>query len=324
MKQLFMKRALITGGAGFIGLHLSRNLAEYDMDVTILDNFSRHSKDSAIETLASRSNVHLHEGDILDKKTFKDLPGSFDQVYHLAAINGTQQFYDIPDKVIEVGAIGTLNLLEWFSKQETGKLLFSSTSETYAGSTALLGDTFPIPTPEDIPLVVENPSNPRWSYGTSKILGEVAIHAYKNKIPDFAIVRYHNVYGPRMGNLHVIPQFISQLNTKKDPFIIQGGEETRAFCYIDDAICGTQLVMDYQGDEKVFNVGNQKEEIKIKDLAQLLFEVSGEQREVSLLPAPEGSVARRCPDTTRLESLGYNSQIPLREGLKICLDAYSR
>ena len=210
-----MKRALITGGAGFIGFHLAKHLAEQKYNVTILDNFARGKEDREFLELIEKENVQFFKGDITKQETFDELDKlngeeKFDYVYHLAAINGTENFYNIPDKVLKVGVIGTINVLDWFVKKNYGKLLFSSSSEAYAGALKLFGEEFPIPTHENVPLIVDDPSNVRWSYGASKIIGEVAIYAYAKSfnIKDFVIIRYHNIYGPRMGNDHVIPQFI--------------------------------------------------------------------------------------------------------------------
>ena len=107
--------------------------------------------------------------------------GNFDVVYHFAAINGTKNFYNSPDQVIKVGVIGTINILDWFKKQDKGVMIFSSSSETYAGTMNMLAGDFPIPTPEMIPLVIDNPKNNRWSYGGSKILGEILMFSYMKK-----------------------------------------------------------------------------------------------------------------------------------------------
>lgn len=140
------KSVLITGGAGFIGFHLADRLSNQGQEVTILDNLSRGEADEDFGKLLRRSNIGFVHGDITDQKTFDRLKGGFDYVYHLAAINGTENFYTIPHEVLRVGTIGTINVLDWFVKQNKGKLLFSSSSEVYAGALKLMGDAFPIPT----------------------------------------------------------------------------------------------------------------------------------------------------------------------------------
>ena len=321
------KKALITGGAGFIGFHLGKYLASQDYNVTILDNFERGGEDKEFRELINKNNVHFINGDITRQETFDNLNEWFDYVYHLAAINGTENFYKIPDRVLKVGTIGTLNVLDWFikGKKGKGKLLFSSSSEAYAGALKLLGDKFPIPTPEEVPLVIDVPSNIRWSYGASKILGEIAMHSYSfaHNIDNFVIIRYHNIYGQRMGFDHVIPQFIERIVKKEYPFKIYGGQETRSFCYMDDAIKATQLVMESsKTNGKTIHIGKSDEEIKIIDMAKKLFEIANVNPKIDILPAPEGSVKRRCPNITKLQNIGFKPEISLEEGLKRCYNWY--
>ncbi len=318
------KNALITGGAGFIGFHLAKHLAAQNYNITILDNLERGREDKDFNELIKRNNIKFIKGDITIPETFAQL-SNFDYIYHLAAINGTENFYKIPDKVLKVGVIGTLNVLDWFVKQKKGKLLFSSTCEAYAGTSKLLKDKFPIPTPEEIPLVIDNPRNVRWSYGASKILGEVAIHSYAkvHNMKNFVIIRYHNVYGPRMGFEHVIPQFIERIVKKEAPFKIFGGQETRTFCYIDDGVKATQLVMETEKTNgQTIHIGRSDGEIKIIDLAKRLFQVANVNPQIDIQQAPEGSVMRRCPDTTKLQKLGFKPEINLDQGLKQIYDWY--
>ncbi len=314
---------LITGGAGFIGYHLANSLSNQGYNVTILDNFARGEEDKEFKELIEKDNVSLIKGDITLSETFDKLQ-DYDQIYHLAAINGTENFYNIPDKVLKVGILGTINVLDWFVKKGKGKLLFSSSSETYAGSLKLLGDKFPIPTPEDVPLVVDDPKNLRWSYGASKILSEIAIHSYAKakNMENFVIIRYHNIYGPRMGREHVIPQFIERIVKKENPFKIFGGQETRTFCYVDDAVRATQMVMEKETNGKTINIGRSDDEIKIIDLAKKLFGIVGFNPSIDIKEAPQGSVMRRCPDTTKLTALGFKTEVDLKEGLKKIYDWY--
>ncbi len=313
------KGVLITGGAGFIGFHLADYLSNQGQDVTLLDNLSRGEADEDFERLLGRKNVRFVEGDITEQKTFYELEGDFDFVYHLAAINGTENFYKIPHEVLRVGTIGTINVLDWFVRQKRGKLLFSSSSEVYAGALKLMGDAFPIPTPEEVPLVIDKASNLRWSYGSSKMLGEIAMHSYSfaYDMDNFAIVRYHNIYGPRMGFEHVIPQFIERIVGMEEPFKIHGGSETRSFCHMDDGIRATQLIMENPGTNgQTIHVGRSDAETKIVDLARKLFEIADVDPKIEIRPAPEGCVMRRCPDTTKLQGLGFSPEVSLEDGLR--------
>ena len=314
-----MGKVLITGGAGFVGVHLAASLSREDNQVTLIDNFKRGERDKDLKKLLDRENVELVTGDITQRDMFDDLPSNFDYVYHLAAVNGTENFYNIPAQVLKVGTIGTLNVIDWFMGQRRGKLLFSSSSETYSGTSNLMGNAFPIPTPEEISLTVEDPENVRWSYGLGKIVGEVALHSHKkeNGLENFVIVRYHNIYGPRMGNGHVIPQMIERLTKKENPFKIFGAEETRTFCYIDDTIKATRMIMESKDTNGLtYNIGNSDEEIKIKNLAKKLFDIAKIHPQTEIIDSPEGSVKRRCPDTTKLKNLRFSPRVSLEEGLE--------
>ena len=316
---------LITGGAGFIGLHLAKFLSDKGYYVTILDNFERGSEDKDFKKLIKKDNVEFIKGDVTLPETFEELDRHYDQIYHFAAINGTINFYNIPHQVLKVGVLGTINVLEWFVKCKKGKLLFSSSSETYSGCLRILGNKFPLPTPEDVPLVVDNPKNVRWSYGASKIMGEVAMYSYAKAygLKYFVVIRYHNIYGPRMGYDHVIPQFIERIVKKENPFKVFGGNKTRAFCYIDDALQATKLVMESnKTNGQIIHIGRSDEEIKIIDLAKKLFKIAGVNPSLDIRAAPEGSVIRRCPDTTKLRGLGFIPKTNLKEGLQKCYEWY--
>lgn len=321
-------KVLITGGAGFIGFHLAKQLASEGHKVVIADNFQRGKKDEELNSLLKQKNVSLITMDVTNEKGFGKLGSGYDHVYHLAAINGTENFYKIPDQVIRVGAVGTINVLDWFySKNKEGKLLFASSSESYAGLVRLLGKRFPIPTPENVPLIIDDPSNVRWSYAASKILGEVAMFSWTKTRSgnNFVIVRYHNVYGPRMGTDHVIPQFIQRILAKENPFRIFGAENTRSFCYVADAIAATQLVMNSnETNGQIIHIGRSDAETKIIDLAKALFKVAVYEAEIKVEPAPKGAVSKRCPDVSKLVQLGFKPQISLQEGLRRAYEWYEQ
>tara|TARA_R100001594_G_scaffold5547_1_gene17048 strand:- start:10470 stop:11471 length:1002 start_codon:yes stop_codon:yes gene_type:complete len=315
-----MRKVLITGGAGFVGLHLSKYLLDRGYEVTIIDNFARPNNDDEFLEVIENENCKPITGDITTTQLFDELPKNYyDDIYHLAAINGTSNFYNHPVDVFKVGIIGTLNVLDWVVKQNKGKVLYTSSCEAYAGTMRMMKDDFPIPTPENIPLSVDDVSNVRWSYGTGKLASEVALNSYKSQydFDNFSIVRPHNFFGPRMGFEHVIPQFVDRIIKKETPFKIYGGDETRSFCYIDNVI--KSLVMIQESDKtngETYHVGNDKEEITIMDLAKMLFEIAGKEPNFEILPAPEGSVKRRCPNIDKLRGLGYDVIYPTKEGLE--------
>ena len=317
------KKILVTGGAGFIGYHLGKSLAGEGHEVNLCDNLFRGKMDGELQKLREQSNVSFFTCDLTQREELDKLEKDYDQVYHLAAINGTRYFYEVPETVLRVNVLALVNLLDWFVENCSGKILFASSSEVYAGTARAFG--VPIPTPEDVSLVIDDVQNPRLSYAGSKIIGELFSINYQRayKFP-MTIIRYHNIYGPRMGYEHVIPEFCLRILSKEGPFRIYGGSESRAFCYIDDAIRATKLAMDSTStNNEIVHIGNPNEEITITELANKMFGLFNFYPSVEILPAPQGSVNRRCPDITKLTRLtGYRPETDLAEGLKKTFDWY--
>jgi UDP-glucose 4-epimerase len=310
---------LITGGAGFIGHHLSRYHAERGDNVYVIDNLFKSGGKLAshLSSLFDLKNVFFHKTDLAQPVTLKDLPAEFEIVYHLAAINGTKLFYEMPYQVARVNLLTTLNLLDYLGNKKVGRILYASSSEVYADADQV--GLLKIPTDESIPAVFTQPTHSRFSYGTSKFMGEVLCAEFgkAKKVPT-SIVRYHNVYGPAMGNHHVIPEFIVKIQKDENPLAIYGGEETRAFCYIDDAVTATVKVATNEATVgEIVHVGNSKEEIDIKNLAKICMSIQGKKFALSEKGRRESSVSRRCPDTTKLKSLtGFEAKVSLQEGLE--------
>ena len=316
-------KVLVTGGTGFIGSNLAIYLAEQSNEVTICDNNYRGSFDEHIKTAIEKYNIKYIFCDMQDLNEFSKLEKDYDEIYHLAAINGTENFYNHPDLVLRVNILSTINLLDWVaSNNMKSKLLFSSSSETYAGTRKI-----DIPTPETVELSIGDVYNPRFSYAGSKIVGELLFLNYASKYNlDVRIVRYHNIYGPRMGYEHVMPQFSVRAITKEEPFKIYGAQATRAFCYIDDAIRATSMVMrSPEAKNEIINIGNDEEEIKISDLAKMVISLAQYNPEVQHEPQPAGCTMRRCPDITKLKKItGFKPEIKLREGLQNLYFWYSK
>lgn len=321
-------RILITGGAGFIGYHLASHHVALGDSVILLDNLSKTDgvADSDLQRLLAHAAVRFIPHDLTHPcPASLKLPDAFDVVYHLAAINGTQLFYDIPYDVARINLLLTLNLLELLRSRRVGWLLYSSTSEVYAGAEAY--QLLPIPTDERVPVVFPQPTDRRFSYGTSKFMGEVLCATFSQQssvqIP-WTIIRYHNIYGPRMGHRHVIPEFIARAQRKETPFDILGGHETRAFCYIDDAIEATYRAATTPACHgEIVHIGNATEEIRITELATLLMSLMGHQADLKERGSRSGSVSRRCPSTEKLERLtGFTPAVTLREGLSRTIDWY--
>ena len=319
-------RIIVTGGSGFIGWHLANYLSRNKNDeITVIDNHERGEADSMFKELISKPNVIFLNRDMTKKIFYEDLSGFYDCIYHLVAINGTKNFYERPYDVMRVNILSLMNMLEWCRPENCGGFLFSSSSEAYAGTIGT--DSTLIPTNEKIALSVNNVMNPRWSYGGSKITGELlTINYCRTHNVKFKIVRYHNVYGIRMGYDHVLPEFFRRVYDKVNPFPIYGGEETRAFCAVDDAVRATEAVMlSEKTNGEIIHTGNPTQEIKIIDLLKLVLKIAGENPEIKILPAPEGCVFRRCPDTQKLYNLtGFKSSIKLEDALPEIYDWYMK
>lgn len=316
-----MRRIIVTGGSGFIGYHLAENLArDINNEVTVIDNHARGAADEMFDELISRDNVIFLKEDLTQKNFYGQLHGRYEEIYHLAAINGTKNFYNRPYEVLRVGILSLMNLLEWCNNENCGAFLFSSSSEAYAGAVNNFLTERPeyIPSAENIPLMIDEVMNPRWSYGGSKIAGELLTVNYCRtfKVP-FKIVRYHNVYGVRMGYDHVLPEFFKRIHDKVNPFPIYGGEETRAFCAVEDAVKATELVMRSEKcNNEIIHIGNSSREIKIIDLLKLVLEIANYQPTIDIKPAPEGCVMRRCPNTDKfLKLTGFKAEKTLEETL---------
>lgn len=316
-----MKRVIVTGGSGFIGYHLASYLAGHaDTEVTVVDNHARGVPDAMFQSLVGRGNVVFLNADMTDKGFYGSLSGRYDAIYHLAAINGTRNFYERPYDVLRANILSLMNMLEWCTPENCGGFLFSSSSETYAGTlnSFLGGHPEFMPTREDVPLAIDDVMNPRWSYGGSKIIGEILASNYcRIHGIGFRIVRYHNIYGVRMGFDHVLPEFFRRVYQRENPFKIFGGEETRAFCTVVDGVRATEAVMlSERCNGEIIHIGNSMQEIKIIDLLGKVLDIADYHPEVEVCPAPEGCVMRRCPDTGKLlELAGYRATETLDEAL---------
>ncbi len=317
------EKILITGGAGFIGSHLANTLLATNNEITICDNLFRGRQDRDLDALLKNGNVKLIVCDLTKKEDLEKLGKDYDCVYHLAAINGTKYFYEIPHSVLRVNVLSLVNILDWLPSTSCKKILFSSSSETYHGTASI--SNIPYPTPETIPLAIDDVKNPRNSYAGSKIVGELFCLNYAKMYGfDTTIVRYHNIYGPRMGYEHVIPEFITRILNRETPFRLQGGEQTRSFCFVKDAVEATAMVMESKrANNEIFNVGNDKEEVKIIELLGMLLKMFNFQPKIEKIKVPEGSVARRKPSIEKIKKLiGWEPKVNLKAGLEKTVDWY--
>jgi nucleoside-diphosphate-sugar epimerase len=262
-------------------------------------------------------------GDIRDPAAVARAVKGVQEVHHLAFVNGTEFFYSAPELVLDVGVKGMINVIDACRDADIGSLVLASSSEVY--------QTPPhVPTDEHAPLLVPDPTNPRYSYGGGKIISELMAINFGRKFFDRVLIfRPHNIYGPDMGWEHVIPQFALRLKALaagqpvgKLPFQLQGdGSQTRSFCHVDDLVRGV-MVMRAKGEHLgIYHVGT-IEETTIADVAGRIAARAG--REIELIPGPaaQGGTERRCPDITKLRNLGYSPQVTLDDGLPSTVEWY--
>src|SRR3990167_747886 len=211
-------KILITGGAGFIGSQLAQFHLNRGDAVWVIDNLfkTQGKKDPFLNQLLESPHFNFLQLDMT--QPFEDLipEKEWDLIYHSAAINGTRLFYEMSYRVAQTNLLLTLNLLKAIEKLKIGRLIYASTSEVYADSEQV--GLLKIPTDEKIPVVFTQPTVNRFSYGTSKFMGEFLCQQFGKefKVP-ITTVRYHNIYGPRMGYNHVIPEFILRIQKLENP-----------------------------------------------------------------------------------------------------------
>ena len=308
-----MNKILITGGGGFIGFHLASNLVGKGYDVDIIDNFSRGKKDDDLIILARNEGVKLIEKNLLLPKIYEDIVPDYEFIFHLPAIVGVQNVVEKAYNVLTANVDMLCKALSFAAKNhKLKKFIFASTSEVYAG--ALQYYDLTIPTPEQTPLTVTELVSPRTSYMLSKIYGEALCQ--HSSVP-FTIVRPHNVYGPRMGMSHVIPQLLTKASRAQDGFLeVYSPSHTRTFCYIDDAVELIVRSAEAESSNITLNVGSIDKEISIANLAKMIIEEVNPSLKIKELSDTDGSPIRRCPNMKKtIDLTGYTPKISIQSGL---------
>jgi nucleoside-diphosphate-sugar epimerase len=318
------KKVLLLGGAGFIGLGIARFLGENtDYDITIADIFSLGQKDDDFDKIVAKHSINIIEGDFAERKMYALLDNDYDYVYMLASVVGVNRCIEEPHEVIRINTALIQSTLNWIIESKIGKVLFASSSECYAATT----DTFeyPVPTQEKVPLTISEIAHPRFTYAVTKMLGESSFLTYGKKYNfPVTVVRYQNIFGPRMGFKHVIPHLVERFHKgTENPFKIYGAEQTRAFCFITDASEGTALAMENEhSDQEIYHMGS-PQEITISELVKAVGGLMGYNGDYINAPTYPGSVSRRCPDISKSrEQLGYSPKVTWRQGLNETISWY--
>lgn len=296
---------LITGGAGFIGLHMCQKLLAGNYRVICLDNFITGSR-ANLEPFFKDKNFRL---EVCNVSEYIDFPGKLDYVLHCASLASPKDYLDFPIQTLKVGALGTHNVLGLAKKKKAVFMLFS-TSEVY-------GDPQMHPQKESYWGHV-NPIGVRGCYDESKRFAEAITMAYHrvHKL-DTKIVRIFNTYGPGMrhNDGRVVPNFIDQALKGKTLTIYGKGSQTRSFCYIDDLVEGILRLM-LSSENTPVNLGN-PHEITIMQLVKIILKLTGSKSKVVFVNLPQDDPQQRQPDITRAKKLlGWEPIVSLEDGLE--------
>ena len=308
-----MSRTLITGGTGFIGSALVKRLIARGDELVIFDNDFRGSK-QRLEDYSKK--IKLVNGDVRKPNEVLKAVKGCDSIFHLAFVNGTRFFYEKPDLVLDVGIKGAISTLEAAIKSKVKTYVLASSSEVYQEPTH-------VPTKENERAIIPDVLNARYSYAGGKLISELLAINYLRKTNIRTLIfRPHNVFGPDMGFEHVIPEIMKKLYMATDGWskktcniTIQGdGNDTRSFCYVEDAI--DQIVEIFNNGQKdnIYHVGMDAERSindLIKDLGVILGVI------INIVPGekPIGGTSRRRPDIGKVKSLGYNHEDHYKDGL---------
>lgn len=317
-------RALVTGGAGFIGSHLADHLLEKGHSVIALDDLStgRHRN---IEHLIGRPDFEFVLGSILNPDVVDDTVSRCDTVFHLAAAVGVDLIVSHPLRSLATNIRGSETVFEKANKYGT-RVLVTSSSEIY-------GKNCSDHLREDDDRVLGSPLKSRWAYSEAKAIDEILAYTYwREKGLPTVIVRLFNTVGPRQTGAYgmVIPRFVAQA-LRREPITIYGdGSQTRCFCYVGDVVRALLALVEH-GDAygRVFNLGSE-EEVSVDALADIVREETGFGSKVCYVPYEEAyeegfeDMARRVPDTSRARELvGFEPTLGVRDVVRMVIDEQS-
>jgi len=302
-------RVLVTGGAGFIGSHLVRELISLGYEVRVLDNLSRGSLENLGEAL---NEVELVIGDVRDPEVTARAVSGVDAVVHLAALVNVEESVRLPELYTEVNLMGTLNLAK--ASRRVDSFVFSSSASVY-------GDPVKVPIPEAHPL------SPKSPYAASKAAAELYVKTYSNLYGfRYVILRLFNVYGPRQPRSYsgVVVEFVRRALRGEPPIIYGDGEQTRDFIYVSDAVKAVVAALRSKVSG-VYNVGSGTP-TKILDLAYAVLRVAGAE---NLRPrfggVRSGDVKHSVADISKaVHELGFRPAVSLEAGLRLLVDFYRR
>ncbi|MCW2678352.1 MAG: UDP-glucuronate decarboxylase [Modestobacter sp.] len=307
-----IRRAVVTGGAGFLGSHLCEQLLDRDVEVVCLDNFLTGSPENVLH-LMEHPGFRLVRCDVTD---YVHVPGPVDLVLHFASPASPLDYLKMPIETLKVGSLGTLHTLG-LAKDKGARFVLASTSEVY-------GDPLEHPQREDYWGNV-NPVGPRGVYDEAKRFSEALTTAYRNSQGiDTGIVRIFNTYGPRMrpDDGRAIPAFIGQALDGRPLTVAGDGSQTRSICYVGDTVRGI-LEMAFATHAGPVNIGN-PDELSMLRLARWIVELTGSDSSIEFIDLPVDDPKVRRPDTTRAEELlAWRPSVSSAEGLRRTVDWFT-
>jgi len=306
---------LVTGGAGFIGSHLTEQLIGRGDQVVILDNLSTGLSDN-LSTIKNK--IKFEQGNILDKSLVEKLVSNSDYVVHLAAALGVLNIVNKPLESLKSNLQGTEIVLEAVNKYKK-PILIASTSEVY-------GKNDKVPLNEEDDRIIGHPLISRWSYSEAKAIDEsLAYFYFLEEGLQSRIVRFFNTVGPRqLGNYGmVVPRFVNSALKGETLSVYGSGEQIRCFCHVNDAVKGLLLVMDSdKAVGEVFNIGN-NQQISIMELAKKVIEITSSKSTIEKIAYekayPQGfeDMQRRVPDISKMKQvLGWSPKLNLDQIIK--------
>ena len=304
------KRIFITGGAGFIGTTLARQLVD-ENEVVALDNLHRDALSAT--DLADHPNFTLHEADVLDAEAVKELAHGATHIVHCAAIAGVDTVLASPVRTMRVNLIGTYNVLEAAVATEATleRLIDFSTSEVFG--------THAYNVREGQVSTIGSVGEARWTYAVSKLAGEHMAHAYHDelRVPTVT-VRPFNVYGPGQIGGGAIRAFIEAALAGNDLTVRGDGAQIRAWCYVDDMVEAVLLCLEHPNAiGQSFNIGNPRSAVTIFDLAQRIKRITGCTGEIVFAPLEYVDVELRIPNVEKArEAIGFDAVVELDDGLE--------
>jgi dTDP-glucose 4,6-dehydratase len=309
VRSVPIRRAVVTGGTGFLGSHLCERLLDQGYEVIALDNFLTGTP-ANVAHLAGRDGFRLVRADVTD---YIHVVGEVDLVLHFASPASPIDYLNLPIETLKVGSIGTLHALG-LAKEKGARFLLASTSEVY-------GDPMVHPQPESYWGHV-NPVGPRGVYDEAKRFAEAMTMSYRRTVGEnTGIVRIFNTFGPRMrpDDGRAIPTFIRQA-LRGEPMTVTGdGSQTRSICYVDDLIEGIVRVLHSELPGPV-NLGNPGE-MSVRSIAELIRDLAGSRSPIVYIPRPEDDPAVRQPDITYAATeLGWEPKVDVADGLRLTID----